>query len=41
LDERFVWANWDVKELKEREEDILKNNLLTMQLKGWEGVTPL
>ena len=33
---RFVWANWDAKELKEREEEVKKDkNLFTLSLGGW------
>ncbi|KAF8856273.1 hypothetical protein BDZ45DRAFT_594436, partial [Acephala macrosclerotiorum] len=35
LNGRFVWANWDVEELKERKEEILGNpGLLTLTLVG-------
>ncbi|MCJ1387182.1 hypothetical protein MMC18_000022 [Xylographa bjoerkii] len=32
---RFVWANWDVEELKQMEQAIKEKNLLTMGLIGW------
>ncbi|RFU25953.1 hypothetical protein B7463_g10385, partial [Scytalidium lignicola] len=32
---RFVWSNWDVTELKAREQEIVEKNLLTLQLAGW------
>ncbi|KAK4901424.1 hypothetical protein LTR49_027278 [Elasticomyces elasticus] len=34
LSGRFVWANWDVEEMVARKEEILANNLLTIQLSG-------
>lgn len=40
---RFVWANWDVEELKSRAEEIQKNDLLKMKPTGWDtykGVLP-
>jgi hypothetical protein len=30
-----VWANWDVKELKESASEIVNEDLLTMHLRGW------
>lgn len=33
----YVWANWDVDELKARSKEILSSNLLKMTLEGWEG----
>ena len=35
LNGRFVWANWDVDELKVRKEEIEGSNLLEMGLIGW------
>jgi hypothetical protein len=36
LNGRFVHANWDVDELKERKEEILKNpEMYTIGLVGW------
>ena len=32
---RFVWANWDVNEMKAKAEEIVGNDLLTMRLTGW------
>jgi hypothetical protein len=32
---RLVWANWDVDELKERREEIVKQDLLTLGLRGF------
>jgi NAD(P)-dependent dehydrogenase (short-subunit alcohol dehydrogenase family) len=32
---RYLWANWDVEELKERKEEILKGEFLRMGLQGW------
>jgi len=31
---RFVWANWDIDELKAKKSLIVERNLLTVQLKG-------
>lgn len=35
LDGKFVWANWDVEELKAAEEDINKKGLMTLSTRGW------
>ncbi|KAH8711857.1 hypothetical protein GQ44DRAFT_690065 [Phaeosphaeriaceae sp. PMI808] len=32
---KYIWANWDVSEMKERAEEIAKGDLLTMKLGGW------
>ncbi|KAF2140289.1 uncharacterized protein K452DRAFT_231027 [Aplosporella prunicola CBS 121167] len=32
---RFVWANWDVEELKARAAEIVEKDLLTVRLSGW------
>ncbi len=32
---KFLWANWDVEELKARKEEIQGSSLLTMTLDGW------
>lgn len=32
---KFVWSNWDVKELLAKKEIILAGNDLTLQLAGW------
>ncbi|TAQ86115.1 hypothetical protein B7494_g5559 [Chlorociboria aeruginascens] len=32
---RFIWSNWDVKELKDKSEEIKKKDLLTLKLSGW------
>lgn len=33
---RFVWANWDVTELMERQKEVIANPmLLTLSLGGW------
>lgn len=32
---KFVWVNWDVDELMERKDVIMKNDMLTMRLSGW------
>ncbi|MCJ1377273.1 hypothetical protein MMC17_000365 [Xylographa soralifera] len=32
---RLLWSNWDVAELKEREEEIKEKDLLTVRLLGW------
>jgi len=32
---RLVWANWDVEELKQMENEIMEKNLLTLGLIGW------
>ena len=34
LSGRFVWANWDVEEILARKDEIVQQNLLTMQLTG-------
>ncbi|TVY34385.1 Short chain dehydrogenase [Lachnellula subtilissima] len=34
---KYVWANWDVDELKARANEISGSNLLKMTLEGWEG----
>lgn len=38
LNGRYISANWDVEELAQREEEILKENKLTMQLVGRLGM---
>jgi hypothetical protein len=35
---RYVWANWDIHELKAKKDIILKENLLVMGLRGWPAV---
>ena len=30
-----MWANWDVKEMKARADEIKEKNLLTLALSGW------
>ncbi|KAK5172824.1 uncharacterized protein LTR77_002944 [Saxophila tyrrhenica] len=35
LNGRFIWANWDIEEVLEREEEIRRRDLLTLTLKGW------
>ena len=32
---KFVWANWDVEELKAREAEIKETDVLTLGLDGW------
>lgn len=32
---RFLFSNWDVAELKAREQEIKDNNLLALGLNGW------
>lgn len=32
---KFVWSNWDVKEMKAREKEIAESDLLTLKLGGW------
>ena len=34
---RFVYANWDVEELKAKKEDILRDNLLTLTVEGMDS----
>ncbi len=34
LRNKFVWANWDVEELKARAEEIQTSSLLTVSLNG-------
>ncbi|ETI27363.1 hypothetical protein G647_09553 [Cladophialophora carrionii CBS 160.54] len=34
---RFVWANWDLEELLSRREQVEKEDLLKVVLKGWGG----
>ena len=31
---KIFWANWDVEELKEREDEIRRTNMLTLNLAG-------
>jgi hypothetical protein len=35
---KYVWANWDVEELKAVAEEIASSELLTMQLVGWPSL---
>ena len=35
LKDRYVWVNWDIQELKSMKEEIAKDDLLKMTLKGW------
>jgi len=32
---KYIWANWDVEEMKARAEEIASTDLLTMKLAGW------
>ncbi|KAF5131500.1 hypothetical protein E5D57_007855 [Metarhizium anisopliae] len=32
---KYIWANWDVIELKERAKEIAESYLFTMKLGGW------
>lgn len=32
---KYIWANWDVSEMKARAEEIANSDLLTMKLGGW------
>lgn len=34
---RFMYANWDIEELKAQKEQILKENLLTLTLRGMDS----
>jgi hypothetical protein len=34
---RMIWANWDVEELKAKEAQIVEQDLLRVDLKGWNG----
>lgn len=34
---RFVYANWDIDELKAKKEDIIRENLLTLTVKGMDS----
>jgi hypothetical protein len=34
---RFVYANWDIDELKARKEEIVRENLLTLTLRGMDS----
>ena len=34
---RFVYANWDIEELKAKKAEILKDNLLTLTVKGMDS----
>lgn len=36
LQGRLIWSNWDVQELLEREEEIVRKDLFTLKLSGWE-----
>lgn len=35
LNRKFLWANWDVDELKARADEIANGSLLDMNLVGW------
>lgn len=35
LNNKFVWANWDVDEMKAKKEEITKSDLITVGLAGW------
>jgi hypothetical protein len=35
---RYVWANWDIEELKAKKDVILNENLLMMGLRGWPAI---
>ena len=39
---KFVWANWDVEELKALKDQILNEELINIDMKGldWRGWTP-
>jgi len=32
---KYIWANWDIEEMKAREAEIKGSDLLTMKLGGW------
>jgi hypothetical protein len=32
---KYIWANWDVEEMKSREDEIRQNDILTVKLGGW------
>jgi hypothetical protein len=32
---KYIWANWDVQEMKARADEIAGSDLLTMKLSGW------
>jgi hypothetical protein len=32
---KFIWANWDVEELKAKKEELLASPQLTLGLLGW------
>jgi hypothetical protein len=32
---KYIWANWDIEEMKARAEEIGGSDLLTMKLGGW------
>ncbi len=32
---RFVWANWDVNEMKAKAQEVKEKDLLAMRLSGW------
>jgi hypothetical protein len=34
---KLVWANWDVDELKAREEEIKNSGMFSVTLEGWMG----
>lgn len=36
LKNKFVWANWDVEELKQRADEIQNSRLLTIMLEGMD-----
>lgn len=32
---KYIWANWDIDEMKARADEIADSDLLTMKLGGW------
>lgn len=32
---KYLWANWDVEELKEKADKIANTDILTISMKGW------
>lgn len=37
LQNRFLYANWDVEELPARKQEIVERDLLTLGLRGWDS----
>jgi hypothetical protein len=35
---KYIWANWDIEEMKARATEILQTDMLTVKLGGWPFV---